>query len=98
MVEHLKGGMASGAEFAAVDGVIRIAFELFREAHLDEAGAAVAHDFGIAFHYADESAAAGGAERANARFPGSDAGNEFFIGNEADEVLLGTAAGLKGRD
>ncbi len=97
MIEHLKGGMAPGAEFAAVDRVLRIAFELFCQAHLDQAGAAVAHDFGIAFHDAHESPAAGGTERAYARFPGGDSGNEIFVGNETDELLLGAAAGLESR-
>jgi hypothetical protein len=40
--------------------MIRIAFELFRQAHLDHARAAFAHDFGVTFHHADERAAAGG--------------------------------------
>ena len=96
MIEHLKSGMTAGTKLAAVDGMIRIAFELFRQAHLDEARASVAHDFGVAFHYANERAAAGRTQSANARLPGGDAGNEIFIGYETDELLLRTATGFKG--
>src|ERR1700739_1431825 len=59
MIEHLQPGMASRTEFAAVDGVFRTAFELFRQPHFDKTGAAVAHNFSIAFHHAYERAAAG---------------------------------------
>ena len=96
MIEHLKSGMTAGTKLAAVDGMIRIAFELFRHAHLDEARASVAHDFGVAFHYPNEGAAAGRTQSANARLPGGDAGNEIFIGYETDELLLRTATGFKG--
>src|SRR5689334_13954964 len=98
VVEHLKRSMAPGAEFSSVNGVIRIAFEFFCQPHLDQARAAVAHDFGITFHYADERAAAGRTQRANAWLPSGDAGNEVLVGNETNELLLGAAAGFKGRD
>src|SRR5580704_15849861 len=75
MIEHLQRGMASRAKFAAVDGVFRIAFELFRQAHFDNTGAAVAHDFSVAFHHSHERAATGITQSADARFPGRDSRN-----------------------
>jgi hypothetical protein len=86
--------MASGAEFAAIDRVLRIAFEFLRQPHLDDSGAAIAHNFSIAFHYTNHGAAARRAECAHARLPGGHSGDEIFLGNETDELLLGAAAAL----
>ena len=61
MVEHLQSRLAARAELAAIDGMLRIAFELFRQAHLDQALLAVAHDLGFALHHAHQQAAARGA-------------------------------------
>ena len=75
--------------------MLRIAFELFRQAHLDQAALAMTHDFGVALHHAHQQAAARGAQRADARLPGGDAGDQLFFRNETDELLLRTAAGVE---
>ncbi len=61
MVKHLQPGLAAGTELSLVDGMLRIAFELFRQAHLDQALLAVTHDFGFALHHPHQQAAARGA-------------------------------------
>ena len=61
MVQHLQPRLAAGTELSLIDGMLRIAFELFRQAHLDQALLAVTHDFGFALHHAHQQTAAGGA-------------------------------------
>ena len=95
MVDHLKPGLAPRAQFAKIDGMLRIALELFRQAHLDEAGLAVAHDLGVALHHAHQQPATRRTQRADARLPSGDARNQLFLRNKADELLLRTAAGLE---
>ena len=36
MVEHLQACLTAGAQLALIDGMLRIAFEFFRQAHLDQ--------------------------------------------------------------
>ena len=64
----------------------------FSQRNLHHAGLPVAHDVAIGVHHADSKAAAGGAHRAHARLPGSLAGDDVLVRDEADERVLGAAA------
>ncbi len=98
MIENLKTGLASRAELAAVNRMLGIALELFRQTHLDDAGLTIANDFRVALHDPDQRAATGRAQRAYAGFPSGDSGDEIFVGNETNQLVLGAAARLEGRE
>ena len=98
MIGDLQRGLSAGTELALIDGVRGIAFDLFREAHFQDAELAVADDFGLALHDADQSAAAGGAESADARLPGGDSRQQILFGDEADELVVGIAATFQSSD
>ena len=98
MIENLKTGLASRAELASVNGMLGIALELFRQAHFDDAGLTIANDFRVALHHPHQRAAAGRAQRAHAGLPSGDSGDEIFVGNETNQLVLGAAARLEGRE
>jgi hypothetical protein len=78
--------------------MLGIALKLFRQAHFDDAGLTIANNFRVALHHPDQRAAAGRAERTYAGFPSGDSGDEIFVGNETNQLVLGAAARLKGRE
>src|SRR5271163_70557 len=95
MVQHLQTRLATGTKLSLVDGMLRIAFELFGQAHFDQALLTTTHHLGFALHYADQQAASRGAYGADARLDGGDAGDQLFVGNEADQLLLRAATAIE---
>ena len=51
VVGHLQTRLPARAQFPLVDRMMRIAFELLGQAHLDEAQLAVPHHLGLTFHH-----------------------------------------------
>ena len=92
VIRDLDRRLAARTQFALADRIVRIAFELLDEAHAHHARLAVAEHLRIAFDDARDHAAAGIAERTDARLPGRDPGNQLLFGNEADDLVLGIAA------
>src|SRR6185436_8975381 len=92
VIGDLNRGLPARAELALADRIFRVAFELLREPHANHAGLAVSEHFRIAFHDARDHAAAGVAERADARLPRRDAGNQIVFRDEADDLVFGAAA------
>lgn len=97
MIGHLDRGLAARAQLALADRILGIAFELLGQAHADHAGLAVAENLRIAFHDSRDHAAAGVAQRADAGFPGGNAGHQILFRNEANDLVFGiTARGERG--
>ena len=61
MIKHLQPRLAPRAELSLVDGMPRIAFEFFGQAHLDQALLAVTHHFCFALHNPHQQTATRGA-------------------------------------
>src|ERR1700722_14393430 len=97
MIKHLQTGLTADAELSAIDGMLRVAFEFFREAHLDQALLAATHDFGFALHHPHQQAAACRAQGADARLPCRDAGNQLFFREDTDKLLLRAATAFERR-
>ncbi len=89
MVEHLQACLAAGAQLSLINGVLRIAFEFFRQAHLNQPLLTMTHDFCLALHNPHLQPAARGAKSAHAGLQGGNAGDQLFLGNETDELLVG---------
>src|ERR1700722_12996870 len=68
--------------------MLRVAFELLGQAHLDQALLAATHHLGFALHDAHQQAATRGAYGADARLDGGDAGDQLFVRYETNELLL----------
>ena len=92
VIRHLHRRLAASAEPALAHRVRRVAFELLHEGRAHDARRAVAQHLGIAVHHPGLHAAAGRAQRADARLPLGDPGRDHVLGNEAHELVLGAAA------
>ena len=97
MIGHLKASLAARAELALIDGMVRIALQLFRQPHPEQAELAVSDHFGVALHHPDSETACGRTQRADAGLPGGDAGDQIFVREEANQLLFGFSAPVKRR-
>ncbi len=95
MVEHLQACLAAGAQLSLIDGILRIAFEFFRQAHLNQPLLTMTHDFCLALHNPHLQPAARGAKSAHARLQGGNAGDQLFLGNETDQLLIRRTTGFE---
>src|SRR5262249_44025214 len=84
--------LSAYAQPASIDRVRWIAFDLFGQASLDDAGVALAFHLGVSVHNPNEHAAAGWTQRADARLPARHAGCERFFWNESDQFMFGIPA------
>jgi hypothetical protein len=92
VIGDLNCRLTARTQTALVDRVRGVAFELLRDAHTDDALLSVARRLDISFHDANAEAAAAGAHRTDARLPLGHARHQFFLGHEADQLVLGAAA------
>ena len=92
MVCDLNRGLAAHTQPAAADRILGVAFELAREPHAHDAALAVPHDLRVALDDANGQAAAGAAQRTDARLPFGDSRNEILVGDESDQLVFRTAA------
>src|SRR6185437_4582235 len=95
MIEHLQPSLAPRAQLARVNWILRAAFELFCQAHLDDATFAVAYHLGVALHHAHLKPASRRAQGADAGLPDGDARGQVLFRNETDELLIRRAAGIE---
>src|SRR5262249_18611113 len=97
VISELNRGLSTGTQTAAADRVLRIAFELFRDRHRDDAGLPVADRVDVGVHHADRHAAAGAAQRTHAGFPLGDPRNDVVFGDEPDDLVLRAPAARQRR-
>ena len=97
MVCHLYSGLPAGAELALADRIGRVPFELPRKSHLHDTVPPAAEHFRVAFDHAYGQTAASLTQRTDARLPLGHARHEVVVRNEADQVVLGTAAARQRR-
>ena len=92
VIRDLQRRLAARAQLALADRILGVALEFLDQPHANHAGLAVAEHFRVAFHHARDHAAARVAQRAHARLPRRDAGDELLFRNEPDDLVLGIAA------
>src|ERR1700676_2145575 len=95
MIEHLKTGLSARTKLPQVDGMTRVSFQFFGQTHLHKALLAVVHYLGFTLHHPDQQAASRAAHRAEAGLTRRHPGNEIFVGDEADELVVRAAAGIE---
>src|SRR4029453_3952007 len=93
----LKPPLPPRPEAAAADRMLWIAFELLSHCHRDHALLTVANGFDIGVHDAHRHAAPGAAQRADARLPLPNPRHHIVFRDEADDLVLGTAAARERR-
>ena len=83
----LQPCLASRAQLAVVNGVLRIAFQFLGQPHFHNAELTVPDNLGVAFHNANLKAATRGALGADGRLPNGHAGNQGLVGNKANKPI-----------
>ena len=92
VIGDLGRRLSARAKFSAVDRMIGIAFQLFRQAHSGEAQLSVAQDLHLTVHDACDQPAARRTKRTNAGPPYRGARHDPVFGNETNEMIFGIAA------
>ena len=93
MIRDLNRGLSPGTEPAAADGVRGLVLELFSGLDHDHAGLPVSNGLEVRVHHANAHPAAGAAQGTDARLPDGDARQQVIVRHEANELMLGVAAG-----
>src|SRR5207253_4286619 len=97
VIRDLDRRLPARAQSAAADGILRQPFDLLRDVRADDAALAVSNGLDVGVHHARVDGASGAAHRADARLPCRDPGNDVFLGNEADQLMLRVAAARERR-
>ena len=98
VVGDLNRRLSSRAESAAIDRMVLAPLELFRCQDLHDPGLSIANGVGLRVHDAHRQSARRWTQRAHARFPDRLSGNNVFVRQEPDQLVVWiTTAGERSR-